>query len=62
MAKYSKTGNLRSSSGSKVTNRKQAVAIGISEARAAGAKAPPQNPKLLLFDPRLTPFVSNARI
>jgi len=42
MAKYSKTGNLRSSSGSKVTNRKQAVAIGISEARAVGAKVPPE--------------------
>lgn len=27
-------------SGKKVTNRKQAVAIGLSEARKAGAKAP----------------------
>ena len=37
-----KEGKLRSGrSGKKVTNRKQAVAIGISEARRAGAKAPP---------------------
>lgn len=37
-----KQGKLRSGrSGKKVTSRKQAVAIGISEARRAGAKAPP---------------------
>jgi hypothetical protein len=37
-----KEGKLRSGrSGKKVTSRKQAVAIGISEARRAGAKAPP---------------------
>lgn len=35
-----KTGTLRSSSGGKVTSRKQAVAIGLSEARRAGAKVP----------------------
>ena len=35
-----KAGTLRSSSGKKVTSRKQAIAIGISEARAAGAKVP----------------------
>ncbi len=54
MAKYGKTaqakvertmdelkhGTLRSSSGQKVTNRKQAIAIGLSEARKAGAKVP----------------------
>lgn len=55
MAKYSKAaqkkiekvmhekkkGTLRSGgSGKKVTSRKQAIAIGISEARAAGAKVP----------------------
>jgi Family of unknown function (DUF6496) len=35
------TGTLRSGrSGRKVTSRKQAVAIGLSEARAAGAKVP----------------------
>lgn len=35
-----KEGKLKSSSGQKVTNRKQAVAIGISEAREEGAKVP----------------------
>jgi Family of unknown function (DUF6496) len=57
MAKYSKKaaakveramherkhGTLRSGrSGKKVTSRKQAIAIGLSEARAAGAKVPRQ--------------------
>ena len=54
MAKYSKKavdkiekvmherkhGTLKSGSGKKVTSRKQAIAIGISEARKAGAKVP----------------------
>ena len=54
MPKYSKTaskkvkktmherkkGTLKSGSGKKVTSRKQAVAIGLSEARKAGAKVP----------------------
>ena len=35
-----KEGKLKSSSGDKVTNRKQAVAIGISEAKEKGLKAP----------------------
>lgn len=35
-----KQGRLRSGSGEKVTSRKQAVAIGLSEARKAGAKVP----------------------
>ncbi|MDF2460970.1 MAG: hypothetical protein K0S68_373 [Candidatus Saccharibacteria bacterium] len=35
-----KEGKLKSSSGDKVTNRKQAVAIGLSEARQEGAKVP----------------------
>jgi hypothetical protein len=38
-----KRGTLRSgSSGRKVTSRKQAIAIGLSEARRAGAKVPRQ--------------------
>ena len=38
-----KHGTLRSgSSGKKVTSRKQAIAIGLSEARRAGAKVPKQ--------------------
>ncbi len=36
-----KEGELESSSGHKVRSRKQAVAIGLSEARQAGAKVPP---------------------
>lgn len=54
MAKYGKTaqkkvkramherkhGTLRSGSGGKVKSRKQAIAIGLSEAREAGAKVP----------------------
>ncbi|WP_162836346.1 DUF6496 domain-containing protein [Pedobacter lusitanus] len=35
-----KKGKLKSGSGQKVTSKKQAVAIGLSEARKAGAKVP----------------------
>jgi hypothetical protein len=35
-----KRGTLRSGSGKKVTSKKQAVAIGLSEARRAGKKVP----------------------
>lgn len=35
-----KEGKLKSGSGKKVTNPKQAIAIGLSEARKSGAKAP----------------------
>lgn len=35
-----KKGKLKSNSGDKVTNRNQAVAIGLSEARESGAKVP----------------------
>jgi hypothetical protein len=35
-----KRGTLRSGSGKKVTSRKQAIAIGLSEARKKGAKVP----------------------
>ena len=40
-----KEGKLKSSSGDKVTDRKQAVAIGISEAREEGLKVPKQKKK-----------------
>ena len=41
-----KRGTLRSGrSGNKVTSRKQAIAIGLSEARRAGAKVPPRKRK-----------------
>ncbi len=36
-----KEGKLKSGSGAKVTNPKQAIAIGLSEAREGGAKVPP---------------------
>jgi len=35
-----KEGTLKSGNGKKVTSRKQAIAIGLSEAREAGAKVP----------------------
>ena len=35
-----KSGTLKSGSGKKVTSRKQAIAIGLSEARKEGGKAP----------------------
>jgi hypothetical protein len=39
-----KQGNLKSGSGQKVKNQKQAIAIGLSEARKKGAKVPkPKN-------------------
>ncbi|QJW93884.1 DUF6496 domain-containing protein [Frigoriglobus tundricola] len=37
-----KRGKLKSGSGRTVTNKKQAIAIGLSEARKAGAKVPPK--------------------
>ena len=41
-----KTGRLRSGgSGKRVTSRKQAIAIGLSEARKAGAKVPRKKKK-----------------
>jgi hypothetical protein len=59
MAKYSKTaqkkvkramhekkdGTLRTGSGKKVTSRKKAIAIGLSEARKEGAKVPKKSAK-----------------
>jgi hypothetical protein len=40
-----KKGTLKSGSGRKVTSRKQAIAIGLSEARKKGAKVPPRKSK-----------------
>jgi len=37
-----KKGTLKSSSGAKVKSRKQAIAIGLSEAREKGGKVPPK--------------------
>jgi uncharacterized protein DUF6496 len=42
-AMHKKKGTLKSGrSGKKVTSRKQAIAIGLSEARKKGAKVPPK--------------------
>lgn len=38
-----KEAELKSSSGATVTNRRQAVAIALNEARSEGAKIPPSN-------------------
>ena len=40
-----KEGKLKSSSGQKVINRKQAVAVALSEARQAGARIPKKKKK-----------------
>jgi len=40
-----KRGTLKSGSGGKVKSRKQAIAIGLSEAREKGAKVPPKGSK-----------------
>lgn len=40
-----KKGELETGTGKKVKSRKQAVAIGLSEAREKGAKVPPQKSK-----------------
>ncbi|CAM4380369.1 hypothetical protein SAMN06265348_11499 [Pedobacter westerhofensis] len=38
-----KEGKLKSGSGKKVTSKKQAIAIGLSEAKKEGAKVPKKN-------------------
>ena len=43
--KAMKQGKLKSGSGHKVTDPKQAIAIGLSEARRAGKKVPPASGK-----------------
>ena len=40
-----KSGTLKSGSGRKVTSRKQAIAIGLSEARSKGGKVPSRGSK-----------------
>jgi hypothetical protein len=43
-----KEGKLKSGSGKKVTSKKQAVAIGLSEARKEGAKVPKKKSQLIV--------------
>lgn len=52
-----KRGKLKSSSGKKVTSRKQAIAIGLSQARRAGGKVPPAHAKMLSSAVVLTDIV-----
>jgi hypothetical protein len=52
--KAMKQGKLKSGSGQKVTNPKQAIAIGLSEARKAGKKAPP--PRRVSLSSHFKPF------
>lgn len=40
-----KEGNLKTGSGKKVTSKKQAIAIGLSEARKEGGKVPKEKKK-----------------
>jgi hypothetical protein len=43
-----KEGNLQTGTGKKVTSKKQAIAIGLSEAKKEGAKVPPKKSRKLL--------------
>jgi Family of unknown function (DUF6496) len=45
-----KKGTLKSSSGQKVTSRKQAIAIGLSEAREKGGKVPRRKSEAISSD------------
>lgn len=57
-----KHGTLRSGSGGKVTSRKQAIAIGLSQARSAGYKVPtkPAHASMSL-DARVAAYLSNMK-
>ena len=56
-----KHGTLKSGSGRKVTSRKQAIAIGLSEAREAGAKVPSRKRASKKTSGRKTARKSTAR-
>jgi hypothetical protein len=43
-----KEGNLQTGTGKKVTSKKQAIAIGLSEAKKQGATVPKKRPRKLL--------------
>ena len=49
-----KSGKLKSGSGKKVTSRKQAIAIGLSEARKEGAKVPKKKSAAKKASPKKT--------
>jgi len=57
-----KRGTLRSGSGGKVTSQKQAIAIGLSQARRAGGKVPPApRHATMSLDARVRTYLSNMR-
>lgn len=57
-----KRGTLKSSSGKKVTSRKQAIAIGLSQARRSGGKVPPApRHAMMSIDERVRTYLSNMR-
>jgi hypothetical protein len=57
-----KRGKLKSSSGKKVTSRKQAIAIGLSQARRAGGKVPPAPRHATMdLDARVRAYLSNMK-
>lgn len=57
-----KGGKLRSGSGGRVTSRQQALAIGISQARRAGYKVPPQQGHASMsLDTRVRAYLSNMK-
>lgn len=57
-----KRGKLKSSSGKKVTSREQAIAIGLSQARARGYEVPPApSHALMSIDTRVRAYLSGMR-
>ena len=57
-----KRGKLRSGSGSKVTSRQQAIAIGLSQARRAGYKVPPERGHAAMsLDTRVRTYLRNMQ-
>lgn len=56
-----KRGKLKSGSGGKVTSRKQAIAIGLSQARAHGYKVPPASHATMDIDARVRAYLSHMR-
>ena len=56
-----KRGKLRSGGGGKVTSRAQAIAIGLSQARRAGYKAPPRGHATVSLDVRTREYLRNMR-
>ena len=58
-----KRGKLKSGSGKKVTSRKQAIAIGLAQARRAGGKVPPapRGHATMRLDARVRAYLSNMQ-